>query len=114
MARPERKIIGSGIAAFDGDIDANFSILTESPLPIVTTPTTSTLASSFPAADYDDCFALVDADRRLYISDGAVWTLYDRKSALVADSSASDATQMATDFNLLLTALKNSGLMASS
>ncbi len=112
MARPERNIIGSGIAAIDGDIDANFSLMTESPFPIVITATTSTLASSFPAANYDDCLALVTADSRLYISDGAVWTLYDRKSLLVADSSAADATQMATDFNTLLAALQTAGLMA--
>lgn len=111
MARPQRNVIASGEAAFDGEIDSNFSIATESPFPIVTTATTSTLASSFPAANYDDCLALVEADSRLYISNGSAWVLYDRKSALVADSSAGDATQMATDFNTLLAALQASNLM---
>ncbi len=114
MARPERNNIESGIAAWDGDVDRNFAIMLDSPFPIVVAATTSALLSGFPAASYDDCLALVLTDSRLYISTGSTWELYDRKSALVADSTASNVSEMATDFNELLDALKASDLMASS
>ncbi len=111
MARPIRNVIGSGEAAWDTEADANFSMLTDTPLPIATFANTGALPA---ASSYDNCLAHVQADDRLYISNGSSWTLYDRKSALVADSSASDATQMATDFNTLLAALQTANLMASS
>ena len=111
MARPQRNVIGSAEAAWDGEVDSNFSIITETPFPIASFATVGALPT---ASSYDDCLAHVQADDRLYISNGSSWILYDRKSALVADSTASDATQMATDFNLLLAALKTASLMASS
>jgi hypothetical protein len=111
MPRPERNVIGSGEAAWDGEVDSNFSIITETPFPIASYATTGNLPS---ASSYDDCLAHVQADDRLYISNGSIWELYDRQSALVADSTATDATQMATDFNTLLQALQDSSLMATS
>lgn len=111
MARPTRNVIGSGVAAWDGDVDTNFALMTDTPFPIASFATTGALPA---ASSYDDCLAHVQADDRLYISNGSSWELYDRKSALVADSSAADATQMAIDFNTLLAALIASNLMASS
>jgi len=111
MARPERDVIGSGEGAWDGEVDSNFSIMTETPFPIASYATIGALPA---ASSYDDCLAHVQANDRLYISNGSSWELYDRKSALVADSTAADATQMATDFNTLLAALKTANLMASS
>lgn len=111
MARPTRNIIASAEAAWDGEVDSNFSIITESPFPIASYATTGALPA---ASSYDDCLAHVQADDRLYISNGSSWELYDRKSALVADSTATTATQMATDFNTLLAALIAADLMNSS
>lgn len=111
MARPTRNVIASEEAAWDGEVDSNFSIITESPFPIASFATTGALPA---ASSYDDCLAHVQADDRLYISNGSTWELYDRKSALVADSTASNATEMATDFNELLAALIAVDLMASS
>jgi len=111
MARPVRNVIGSGEAAFDGEIDSNHSIVTDTPFPIARYANVGALPA---ASSYDDCLALVEADGRIYISNGSTWELYDRKSAFVADSTASDATQMATDFNTLLSALQTAELMASS
>ena len=111
MARPTRNVIASGEAAWDGEVDSNFSIVTDSPFPIASFATTGALPT---ASSYDDCLAHVQADDRLYISNGSTWVLYDRKSALVADSTAGDATQMATDFNTLLAALIAANLMNSS
>jgi hypothetical protein len=114
MARPERNNIDSGIAAWDGDVDRNFDIILNSPFPIVAVADLATLTSTFAASSYDDCLALTEDDSRLYISNGTTWELYDRQSALVADSTAATVSEMATDFNELLDALKASGLMASS
>ncbi len=111
MARPTRNLISSGEAAWDGEVDTNFSIMTDSPFPIASYGNIGALPA---ASSYDDCLAHVRADDRLYISNGSSWELYDRKSAFVADSTASDATQMATDFNTLLAALIAADLMASS
>lgn len=111
MARPTRNVIASGEAAWDGEADSNFSIITESPFPIASYATTGALPA---ASSYDDCLAHVQADDRLYISNGSTWELYDRKSALVADSTATNATEMAIDFNELLAALIAADLMASS
>ncbi len=114
MARPTRNVIASGEAAWDGETDSNFSLMTESPFPIITVADLATLTSTFAAASYDDCLAITEDDSRLYISNGSTWELYDRKSALVADSTAVDVTQMATDFNNLLGALQASSLMNTS
>jgi hypothetical protein len=111
MPRPERDVIGSGEAAWDGETDSNFSIMTETPFPIASYATTGALPA---ASSYDDCLAHVQADDRLYISNGATWELYDRKSTFIADSVAVNATQMATDFNTLLAALITNNLMAPS
>ena len=114
MTRPERNVIASGEAAWDGEVDSNFSIITESPFPIVSVADLATLSSTFAASSYDDCFAHVQSDDRLYISNGTSWELYDRQAANVADSVAATVSQMASDHNDMLTALKNSSLMASS
>ena len=114
MARPVRDNIASGEAAWDGSVDSNFSIITESPFPIVTVADLSTLTSTFAAASYDDCLAITEDDSRVYISNGSTWELYDRKSALVADSTATTASDMADDFNDLLSALQTASLMATS
>ena len=110
MARPTRRTIASGIAAWDADTDENFDNVTGKPLALfqVVAPDDET---DLPAATaYDDCFALVDST--LYISNGTTWEVYSGVSANVADSTATTATQMATDFNLLLTALQDAGIMA--
>ncbi len=109
MSRPTRKIIASGISAWDADVDFNFALLTDYPFAIYQASSVGTLPS---ASTYPDCLALVGST--LYISNGTSWEVYNGVSANVPDSVATDATQMATDFNLLLTALKNANIMASS
>ena len=111
MTRPTRRILASGIAAWDADADFNFSILTDGPFPMVIYDTTGDLPT---ASSYTDCLALVGTTTVLmYISDGTTWSVY-RQGAVVADSTATTAADMATDFNELLTSLKDAGLMATS
>lgn len=111
MARPTRNVISSGIAAWDSDVDTNFSIITDTPFPIYRAATTSALPS---ASSYEDCLALIESSGRLYISDGTSWSLYDRQAAYQADSTATTVADMVTDFNSLLDKLRTSHLMASS
>lgn len=108
MARPTRRIIASGIAAWDADVDENFDKITGAPFPMAQ----YTLAGDLPtASSYDDCLALVG--NILYISNGATWEVYTGEADNVPDSTATTATQMAIDFNLLLAELQTAGLMAT-
>lgn len=108
MTRPTRRTIASGIAAWDADVDANFDQITGAPFPMFQV----SLVGSLPAASsYDDCLALVDDV--MYISNGSTWEVY-QQSANVPDSTATTATDMATDFNTLLAALIAGNIMASS
>jgi len=107
MARPSKRIIASGVAAWDADVDFNFDLLTGRPLAVVQYD----LAAELPtASEYDDCLAMVGST--LYISDGTDWSPYFGESANVADSTATTVEQMATDFNGLLASLQTAGLMA--
>lgn len=108
MSRPVRRVIASGIAAWDGDVDANFDAITGAPFPVAQYATTGALPA---ASSYDQCLALVvDV---LYISNGSTWEVY-QQSANVPDSTAVTAADMASDFNDLLSALQTAGIMASS
>lgn len=113
MARPVRNVIASGEAAWDGEVDSNFSILTDGPFPMALYANVGALPV---ASSYDACLALVGTSSaaRMYKSNGTSWELYDAKAAYLANSTAADAAALATDFNNLLTALKDAGLMASS
>lgn len=109
MARPERLILVSGIAAWDADVDLNLSLLFDSPFPMYQVSTVGDLPS---ASSYDKCLALVGSE--LYISDGTSWSKYLGVVANVADSTATTVSEAVTDFNELLTSMKNAGIMASS
>jgi hypothetical protein len=112
MARPTRRIIGSGVAAWDADTDENFDIVTGAPLPFAL----YALVGDLPvASSYDECFALVGpvGSAILYKSNGSTWEPY-QVSDNVADSTATTASEMATDFNELTTALIAAGIMKAS
>ena len=106
MARPSKRIIASGVAAWDADVDFNFDLLTGAPLPLVQYDLVVDLPT---ASSFDDCLALVGSV--LYISDGTDWSPYQGTSANVVDSTATTVSQMATDFNVLLAALQTAGIM---
>lgn len=111
MTRPERYVLEEGTQAWDGEVDSNFEMLTDGPLPLHSEANTTDLNNNFNPADYDEC--IVSVAGVLYISDGVSWSVY-RQAANVADSTAVTVSEMATDFNELLTSLKNAGIMATS
>jgi outer membrane murein-binding lipoprotein Lpp len=112
MARPERNVIASGEAAWDGEVDSNFAMLTDAPFPLFLVANTSLLPA---AGGYDACLALVGttANAKLYISNGTSWVAY-QQAAHQANTTAADVAAMATDFNALLAKLQAAGIMASA
>jgi hypothetical protein len=108
--RPERISLSEGTQAWDGEVDANFNMLINAPLPLHFEGSVLDLNTNFPAVNYDDCIVTVSGV--LYISDGAVWSVY-RLSAAVPDTTAVTVSEMATDFNTLLSALRTAGIMAT-
>tara|TARA_R110002167_G_scaffold89910_1_gene242573 strand:- start:3157 stop:3498 length:342 start_codon:yes stop_codon:yes gene_type:complete len=109
--RPERIGLIADQQAWDGEVDANFGLAFDTPFPIHTELTLVDLQNNFSASTHDECVALVVGV--LYISIGNVWVEYTPIAANVADSTAVTVADMATDFNLLLTALQNAGIMAT-
>jgi len=113
MARPALNVIGSGAAAWEADIDDNFSIITETPFPLYWVASSGSLPS---ASSYADCLAMVGTagSSRLWHSNGSSWSQYDPEAAYVADSTATDVAGLVSDLNDLLSALQTAGIMATS
>ncbi|MCZ2418684.1 MAG: hypothetical protein LC123_02415 [Burkholderiales bacterium] len=111
MARPEHTEVVQGQNSWDSTINDNFGLIFNTPLP----PKQYADYASLPAASsYDRCVAMVVDENVLVMSNGTTWLRMGTQAALVADASGwADATAQ-TKFNDLLTALKNSKLMASS
>jgi hypothetical protein len=110
MARPTRRVIASGIAAWDADTDENFGLIYDTPYPIVE----YALVGDLPAASsYDYCLALVGNDT-LYISNGSSWSPYQGTADAVLDSTATTVSELAIDYNELIAALKLAGIMRTS
>ena len=110
MARPTRRIITSGLAAWDADVDENFSLIVDTPFPMAQYATVGDLPA---ASIYEECLAMVGPV--IYISDGTSWSLFSGGTAAnVADSTATTAADMATDFNELLASLQTAGIMNAS
>lgn len=82
MARPTRITVNSGDNAWEGEVNSNLQQLYDRPLPIYLHGDTLTdLQSTFPAAQYAWCLAIVDYDgaatpgTHLAFSNGTEWKL---------------------------------------
>lgn len=104
--RPTRRDISSGIAAWDADVDENFSKVFDAPFPMFQVDAEVDLPT---ASSYDSCYALVGDV--LYISDGASWAPYLGTSANVPDSTATTAAEAAADLNALFAVMQDAGIM---
>ncbi len=109
MSRPTRRVITSGVAAWDADVDENFNKVFNAPFPMYQVDDVGDLPS---AGSYESCFALVEDT--LYISNGSSWEPDENVAANVLDSTATTAPEMVSDFNGLLSALQLAGIMESA
>ena len=112
MARPTRYVLAEGQQGWDAEVDSNFSMITQSPVPFYVASTVIGLGTDFPAEAYVDCIAIVDGKQ--YISNGTTWEAYYPVVANVANSVAITTAEMASDFNDLLASLQEAGIMASA
>jgi hypothetical protein len=72
MARPSFTDITNGSAAWDADVNDNFSLVGDTPLPLATYANAAALPT---ASAYEDCLAVTEDTDLLYISDGSSWNL---------------------------------------
>lgn len=73
MARPIPDILTQGIEGWDAEVNSNFDLIFEGPIPIKVFATVGGLPA---AGSFDDCLAYVAEagfKRRLFVSDGATW-----------------------------------------
>ena len=121
MARPIfNNSIASGQESWDTDTNDNFTILKSGPFPLYIQDAgkdETDIATDFPVAENDDTFAIVRHTTKgniLYYCDGSTWTqLLDDQMPVQAASTATILADLVTDFNALLTKLKNAGRMAT-
>lgn len=78
MSRPIKVDILSGVQGWDGDVDDNFEVLFDAPIPLPqpASLTESNLQSTYPAASFDRCVVWVNhsvVGYTLYWSDGTGW-----------------------------------------
>lgn len=69
MARPEPNTISAGLTNWDAEVDDNFGLIFETPVPLAKYDSTGDLPT---ASNYADCVAVVEGDG-LYYSDGSSW-----------------------------------------
>lgn len=74
MARPQRISISPGVTGWDTDVDDNFGAVFDQPFAIVRAADVATLTSTFSAAQYEHCLAIVEGPPVLHmVSDGTNW-----------------------------------------
>lgn len=123
MSRPSLSpsTVNHGVQGWDTVIDDNHTevadLVNDGPFPVHEhTGDQTDLESTFPAASHDRCLVWVDHTSEgwnLYMSNGSAWLRYPGKQvANQGDSSAADLPTMVSDFNSLLSKLKDAGVMA--
>lgn len=111
MTRPTRLTVSNGESAWDSKVNTNFQNILDKPFPLPRhTGDESDLESTFPAANYDQCWIWVDHSTdgwTIYISDGTDWNAQDfgtpLESIMVAcgdESTAVTGTGTKTTFRM--------------
>ncbi len=102
MTRPATVPINSGNQGWDGDMDDNFDVVANAPLPIHEDAAITTLAAlqtAFPAAAHDRCFIWINLTTYGYTlcwSNGTSWITYGMEKRPVRVSSVT-TSQVITD-----------------
>lgn len=89
MARPVPNSISSGESQWDADVEGNFDLIFQTPVPL---PEFASVAALPPANAYDRCFAIVNdtvpaTGWQLVFSNGTTWIIVGRQGAAVANLS---------------------------
>ncbi len=71
MARPSRIDISNGSASWDADVNDNFQLLFDTPMPVAIYADSGSLPA---AASYENCIAICQDDDKIYTSDGSSWS----------------------------------------
>ena len=102
MARPATGAINSGNQGWDGEVDDNFDILANAPLPTYESAAITSLAAletAFPAAAHDRCFAWINLTTYGYTlcwSNGTAWITYGIEKRPMRTSTVT-TSQVITD-----------------
>ena len=115
MARPSTTAMDVTKTGWVATLNTNFAMVLDTPFPMYLATDKATLDAITPGL-YENCFALVATDSRLYISDGSTWELYDAKLDYIADMNpgVSTITDIKNAYNALLADMKSKGMMATS
>lgn len=108
--RPTPNTITAALQGWDADLEANFNLIFETPLPLARYANAAALPS---AASYMDCAAVLEDEHALVISDGTNWVRVPLQAAAQADSAAAIVADLVTDFNALLAKLRTAGVLAT-
>lgn len=113
MARPSTADIDVTTTGWVANLNSNFQKMLDTPFPIYLATDMSALNANN-AALYNNCFALLQTDSRLYISNGTSWDLYDTKLDFIADLVPGSATiaDIKNAYNSLLSDMQTKGMMA--
>ena len=75
-AKPAKSTLDSGVGGWDSSVDDNFDTILNAPFPMYEAANFGTLDAGFPAAQYQNCFALLTDTEVMYKSDGVNWLVW--------------------------------------
>ena len=75
-SRPIKSALDNGVGNWDSSIDDNFDTILNAPFPLFEAANFGTLDASFPAAQFDNCFAILADTEVVYKSDGVNWLIW--------------------------------------
>lgn len=76
MARPVKTLLDSGVGGWDSSVDDNIDTILNAPFPLYEAANFGVLDANFPAAQFDNCFAILADTDKVYKSDGTNWLLW--------------------------------------
>lgn len=75
-SRPLKSILDSGVGGWDSSVEDNFNTILDAPFPLYEAANFGVLDAGFPAAQFDNCFAILADTDVVYKSDGVDWLIW--------------------------------------
>ena len=115
MSRPEYQLIDKTTGSWGTQLQANFDIWKDGPLPIHFIASGAAVPEPEPEMNSQSIVLRQNgADYPLEVSNDSEWVRRGFQAALQNNSNAFNLLQLRNEFNQLLQKLRDSGLMASS